>query len=143
MGFVIARHLVTTAAPVVCGCSRACCGGKRGQRKMRWLHLQAAQGLRVTPTVQRRFRSGLCRWPQLAVAWRRRDVIIGMLLLGTSGLTSGGSGPLRHVIECVSDYSTAIKIAVDPPSGSARRLRGAGGKQSGGAGDRHADHNWR
>lgn len=108
-GFVIARYLHNRGAAV----RLLLCAERERVKGDALLHLQAAQACGVTPTVY----SGDSGAAQVAAQLQRlarRDVIIDALL-GT-GLTKAVSGPLRHVIEAVN-HSTAIKIAVDLPSG--------------------------
>ena len=108
-GFVIARYLHNRGAAV----RLLLCAEQERVKGDALLHLQAAQACGVMPTVY----SGDSGAAQVAALLQRlaqRDVIIDALL-GT-GLTKAVSGPLRHVIEAVN-HSTAVKIAVDLPSG--------------------------
>ena len=108
-GFVIARYLHNRGAAV-----RLLLCAELGRVKGDALHhLQAAQACGVSPTVYSGD-SGAAQVAALLQRLTRRDLIIDALL-GT-GLTKAVSGPLRHVIEAVN-HSTAVKVAVDLPSG--------------------------
>jgi len=108
-GFVIARYLHNRGAAV----RLLLCAELERVKGDALHHLQAAQACGVAPTVY----SGDAGAAQVAALLQRltrRDLIIDALL-GT-GLTKAVSGPLRHVIEAVN-HSTALKVAVDLPSG--------------------------
>ena len=108
-GLVIARYLHNRGAAV-----RLLLCAELGRIKGDALHhLQAAQACGVSPTVYSGD-SGAAQVAALLQRLTRRDLIIDALL-GT-GLTKAVSGPLRHVIEAVN-HSTAVKVAVDLPSG--------------------------
>lgn len=108
-GFVIARYLHNRGAAV----RLLLCAERERVKGDALLHLEAAQACGVTPTVYSGD-SGAAQVAALLQRLARRDVIIDALL-GT-GLTRAVSGPLRHVIEAVN-HSTAVKVAVDLPSG--------------------------
>ncbi len=108
-GLVIARYLHNRGAAV-----RLLLCAELGRIKGDALHhLQAAQACGVSPTVYSGD-SGAAQVAALLQRLTRRDLIIDALL-GT-GLKKAVSGPLRHVIEAVN-HSTAVKVAVDLPSG--------------------------
>ncbi len=108
-GFVVARYLHNRGAAV-----RLLLCAERDRVKGDALrHLQAAEACGLTPTVYSG-ESGAAQVAALLQRLARRDVIIDALL--GIGLTQAVSGPLRHVIEAMN-HSTAVKVAVDLPSG--------------------------
>lgn len=108
-GFVIARYLHNRGSAV----RLLLCAELARVKGDALHHLQAAQACGVSPTVYSG-ETGAAQVAALLQRLTRRDLIIDALL-GT-GLTKAVNGPLRHVIEAVN-HSTAVKVAVDLPSG--------------------------
>ena len=108
-GFVVARYLHNRGAAV----RLLLCAERERIKGDALRHLEAAEACGVAPTVYSGD-SGAAQVAALLQRLARRDVIIDALL--GIGLTRAVSGPLRHVIEAVN-HSTAVKVAVDLPSG--------------------------